>query len=289
MIALSISAACPSPDMLSAISRRVAATAASAATARTAAAASASAAAIRSIAMRSRRCIAAASSSAISAETSRASSRACARICSASAAAASRFALASLPFLWWVGRPRLPWRFVVGYGLAQPVFPAALVEPAIPLAKVIILLRSAGWYALAPLLVYSLWAGWRTSREDDRRLILWAAGAFWAWALISALRGGGDMTDNPRYRVLLLPLAGLAVGWSLDFARRTADRWLWRILAVEGIFLAVFLQWYLSRYLHLGGRLSLPAMGALIAGLSALVLVGGWVYDRLRPPRPSGG
>lgn len=32
---------------------------------------------------------------------------------------ALRFALASLPFLWWVGRPRLPWRFVVGYGLAQ--------------------------------------------------------------------------------------------------------------------------------------------------------------------------
>jgi len=178
---------------------------------------------------------------------------------------------------------------IVGYGLAQPVFPAALVEPAIPLAKIVILLRSAGWYALAPLLVYSLLAGWRTSKEEDRRLILWAAGAFWAWALISALRGGGDMTDNPRYRLLLLPLAGLAVGWALDFARRTADRWLWRILAVEGIFLAVFLQWYLSRYLHLGGRLSLPAMGALIAGLSALVLVGGWVYDRVRPPRPSGG
>lgn len=175
---------------------------------------------------------------------------------------------------------------IVGYGLAQPVFPAALVEPAIPLAKVIILLRSAGWYALAPLLVYALWAGWRATSEDDQRLILWAAGAFWAWALISALRGGGDMTDNPRYRMLLLPLAGLAVGWALEFARRTADRWLGRILAVEGIFLAVFLQWYLSRYLHWGGRLSLPAMGALIAGLSALVLAGGWIYDRLHPPRP---
>ena len=32
---------------------------------------------------------------------------------------ALRFALASLPFLWWVARPRLPWRFVLGYGLAQ--------------------------------------------------------------------------------------------------------------------------------------------------------------------------
>ena len=32
---------------------------------------------------------------------------------------ALRFSAASLPFLLWVPRPSLPWRFVVGYGLAQ--------------------------------------------------------------------------------------------------------------------------------------------------------------------------
>ena len=32
---------------------------------------------------------------------------------------ALRFALASLPFLPWLARPRLPWRFIAGYGLAQ--------------------------------------------------------------------------------------------------------------------------------------------------------------------------
>ena len=32
---------------------------------------------------------------------------------------ALRFAAASLPFLWWVGRPPLPWRYVLAYGLAQ--------------------------------------------------------------------------------------------------------------------------------------------------------------------------
>ena len=32
---------------------------------------------------------------------------------------ALRFAVASLPFLWWVGRPPLPWRYVLAYGLAQ--------------------------------------------------------------------------------------------------------------------------------------------------------------------------
>ena len=32
---------------------------------------------------------------------------------------ALRFAAASLPFLWWVGRPQLPWRYVLSYGLAQ--------------------------------------------------------------------------------------------------------------------------------------------------------------------------
>jgi O-acetylserine/cysteine efflux transporter len=34
---------------------------------------------------------------------------------------ALRFMAASLPFLWWVGRPTLPWRFVIAYGLAQGV------------------------------------------------------------------------------------------------------------------------------------------------------------------------
>ena len=34
---------------------------------------------------------------------------------------ALRFAAASLPFLLWVPRPAMPWRFVVGYGLAQGV------------------------------------------------------------------------------------------------------------------------------------------------------------------------
>ena len=32
---------------------------------------------------------------------------------------ALRFAAASLPFLLWLPRPRLPWRFIAGYGLAQ--------------------------------------------------------------------------------------------------------------------------------------------------------------------------
>lgn len=32
---------------------------------------------------------------------------------------ALRFAAASLPFIWWVGRPSVPWRYVLAYGLAQ--------------------------------------------------------------------------------------------------------------------------------------------------------------------------
>lgn len=32
---------------------------------------------------------------------------------------ALRFTVASLPFVPWLARPRLPWRFIVGYGLAQ--------------------------------------------------------------------------------------------------------------------------------------------------------------------------
>ena len=44
-----------------------------------------------------------------------------------------RFAIASLPFLWFVRRPDLPWRFFVGYGLAQGVGQFGLLFLAIHL------------------------------------------------------------------------------------------------------------------------------------------------------------
>jgi hypothetical protein len=89
-----------------------------------------------------------------------------------------------------------------------------------------------------------------------------------AWVLVVSIRGGGDMTDNPRYRVLFLVWMALVAAWAVPYALARRDPWFWRWLLVEGIFLGFFTQWYFSRYFHWGGRLSLPWMLFPVAVLS---------------------
>lgn len=168
------------------------------------------------------------------------------------------------------------------YGLAQPVLPAALTEVSIPLWQWIGIIRSIGWYALAPFLVYGLFTVWKEPSASRRRILIWLALAVCAWLLISTLRGGGDQTDNPRYRSLFIPWMALLAAWAIDRALAVRDPWLWRWIAVEGIFLGFFTHWYASRYLHIGGRLPFWLMLAWILALSGLVLAGGWFYDRFR-------
>jgi hypothetical protein len=80
---------------------------------------------------------------------------------------------------------------------------------------------------------------------------------------------------------LLLFPAGLAAAWGVaGFAWVNRDRWLVRWLAVEGAFLAVFTQWYISRYYQWGGQLPFGGMIVLIVIVAALILVGGWWRDR---------
>jgi hypothetical protein len=177
-------------------------------------------------------------------------------------------------------RFRIP--VILGYGLAQPVLPAAIADPALPLWKGIVLMRSLGWYSLAPLVVYAAFAAWKEDAAGRKRLVLWAVVMAVAWMGVAALRAGGDMTDNPRYRTLFLPQMALAAGWALDWALAHRDRWLGRWLLVEAIFLGFFTQWYFSRYFHLGGRLPLTTMIGIILILSAGVLAGGFILDRLR-------
>lgn len=179
----------------------------------------------------------------------------------------------------WVAFP-----VVVVYGLAQPVFPAAVMSlfrpETAPFWKVVALVRSVGWYVLAPLLLYGLFCVWREPRALPRRLLIGLALSVAAWLIIAAARGGGDLTDNPRYRSLLLVWLALLAGWAIDWALARRDAWLWRWLAVEAVFLGFFTQWYISRYFKIWGRLPFWQMVLLIVVLSALVLIGGWVWDR---------
>lgn len=170
--------------------------------------------------------------------------------------------------------------FLIAYGLAQPVLPAVIAAPAVTLWKITGILRALGWYMLAPLLVYGMFSLWKIQAGAQRRFYTWLAGITLFWLLLASARAGGDQWDNPRYRITLLVWLTLLAGWALEQAWQRRDAWLWRWLAVEGIFIAFFTQWYLSRYLKIWGRLQFWQMAGAILGLSALVLMGGWLWDR---------
>jgi hypothetical protein len=176
--------------------------------------------------------------------------------------------------------PRLRLPFITLYGLTQPVLPAAIFEPSIPLMRTIILIRSAGWYALLPLLVYALVAVRHTPPGVERARALWLGLLPWLWLLISSIRAGGDMSDNPRYRVILLVLLSLSAAWAWTQARERRDPWFGRILIIEALFLLIFTQWYAARYLQFMLKLPFVTVLALTAASGFLVIAAGLAYDR---------
>ncbi|MEW6083501.1 MAG: hypothetical protein AB1607_02800 [Chloroflexota bacterium] len=180
---------------------------------------------------------------------------------------------------------RLP--FVAVYGILQPVLPAALVVPTLPIWKVIYVLRALGWYALLPLLILSAMAGSNfhlgaKRAEGSRSIFIWLALLCWTWILLAALRGGGDQWDNPRYRAIQFMWQALVAGYVWGWWRETRSAWFVRIVACELVFILVFAQWYASRYFYVGGQLPFVVMVALIAGLWGAILGGGWWLDKMR-------
>lgn len=172
---------------------------------------------------------------------------------------------------------------VAAYGIAQPVLPAAIVEvTALPLAKGISIVRALGWYALAPFLLYGFFSVWREPGGRRKRALLWLAFAVAFWLVIVSLRGGGDATDNPRYRSLFIIWMALLAAWVIDWSLARKDAWLWRWVLVEAIFLGFFTHWYLGRNFKFWIKMPFWTMVIWIIGLSGLVLIGGWVWDRSR-------
>jgi len=174
--------------------------------------------------------------------------------------------------------------FITIYGLLQPVLPAAIVEPSIPIWKFIGIVRSLGWFVVSPLFLYSFVFILR-NKENSRRkewIIFFCLIAF--WILLSSLRAGGDMWDNPRYRLSLLVPISLLLGTSTSFAIQTKDHWLWRIFAGQLVLNGFFLQWYISRYTNIWGKLDFPVMVGLIILIYALIL-GQGIYWEIRKNR----
>ena len=202
------------------------------------------------------------------------------------------------------GWVRLP--FVATYGILQPVLPAALVTPTKFIWKLIYILRALGWYTLLPMLILSFRAasgqgsrmisvarasaaatGERREllEERSRSVILWLSVLTWTWILLAALRGGGDQWDNPRYRTILFLWQAILAGYVWVWWRETGNAWFLRVIAMEVVFVIVFMQWYASRYFHIGGQLPFAIMVALIMGLWGVILGAGWWRDRMRADR----
>jgi 4-amino-4-deoxy-L-arabinose transferase-like glycosyltransferase len=170
--------------------------------------------------------------------------------------------------------------FLVLYGIAQPVLPAAIADPAVWPMRILGIFRGLGWYALVPFLLYSLWAILKTTDKRERLAWLWLWLASWVWIILASARAGGDQWDNPRYRaIFLLFQAALAVQ-AFSWQRATRDRWLARVLAVEGVFLVVFGYWYAARYTDWrAGQVHVFLVIGIIVAVSILILVGGGLLD----------
>lgn len=175
--------------------------------------------------------------------------------------------------------PKLQVPFIVGYGLTQPLLPAAIFEDALPFWKALVTWRALGWYLLVPFLLYGVFAVWTINPVQDRRLMICLMLASAGWIVLASARAGGDLWDSPRYRMFYFPFTAILVGYLFIWARQQRDPWLLRWLLVEVIFLGFFFQWYIARYVSAGRKLPVTRNLLYIAILSALVLGGGWIWD----------
>lgn len=176
------------------------------------------------------------------------------------------------------------------YGLTRPVLPAALADrTGAVLWQIVEIWRSAGWFAMLPILLYAPAAA--AASRERRGLAMYLSLAFWAAAVIVSFRAAGDDWDNPRYRAVFVPLMGAVAGWAWMHARQSGSRWLKRTYwAAIGATL-IFLHWYVGRY-YGTPRLGVEATFAAMAGFVILYFGGTALVERRKsgnltagPPR----
>ncbi len=178
--------------------------------------------------------------------------------------------------------PAAQFAFVVGYGITQPVLPPAFFEPTTLTWHAIAVFRALGWYAVLPLLVYAPLAIRKLEEGRDRRFWAWMVVFCWVWIVVCAVRAGGDQWDNPRYRLIFFGFEALVAAQSWLTWRRTGDPWLPRVVLLEIVCLLLFTQWYVARYERMGIHLPIMVVLSLSIASGALILLGGWLWDRRR-------
>lgn len=147
----------------------------------------------------------------------------------------------------WVNTP-----FLLGYGILQPFLPGALLDQGFPIWKGIAIWRAIGWTLMLPFLLVAPLVLWNV--KEKRRLMIGLFVVVWMGILIAALRSGGDLWDNPRYRVVFISLQSVLAAWVWVVQRSSKKPWLkWAIVGLSVIFIW-FIPWYLQR----GGLLNWP-------------------------------
>jgi len=169
--------------------------------------------------------------------------------------------------------------FIIGYGMAQPVLPAAIVYPGIPITQAISIFRAFGWYLLVPLMLSGFLLMWMKQTKENKIVFLLFFILSLVWIFVSSARAGGDQWDNPRYRSLFLVWMVFLAGWSWVETLRRRSPWLWRMLLLEVVYIAFFIQWYLSRYYGLFERMNFWPMVKLLGLIGAAVILGGLFFD----------
>ena len=169
---------------------------------------------------------------------------------------------------------------IIGYGILQPVLPAAIGDPAVWPMQTLGILRGIGWYALLPLLLYGIYPIWRMTDKRARLAWLWLWLVVWIWIIVSAARGGGDQWDNPRYRTILLVFEAILAAQVISLQLQSHARWLGRLLAIEGVFVVFFSAWTWTRYDINPFLLPLGETAAAFIAASLLILVGDWLWEK---------
>jgi hypothetical protein len=140
----------------------------------------------------------------------------------------------------WVNTPIL-----LGYGILQPFLPGALLDQGFPIWKGIAIWRAIGWTLLLPFLLVAPFVLWNV--KDKRRMAIGLFAAVWMGILIAAFRSGGDLWDNPRYRVVFISLQAVLAAWVWVVQSSSKNPWLKRAIIGLGIILLWFIPWYLQR------------------------------------------
>jgi len=169
---------------------------------------------------------------------------------------------------------------IIGYGVAQPVLPSAIGSPAVWPMYALGIFRGIGWYLLLPLLLYGIYPIFRMTDKRQRLAWLWLWLVVWIWILISAARAGGDQWDNPRYRTILLVFQAILAAQVILTELKSHARWLGRLLAIEGVFVACFAAWTWTRKDASPFLLPLGGTVAFFIAASLLILIGDWLWER---------